>query len=246
MKGNLETASLCGWKTAVYIPEGGKEKIPLLYILGGKNIKEELADLRVLWEKTESEKAFPFLLAGLGASDWNSAYSPWPAPPLTREGEEFAGRASETGRFLIEEYLPYVCERFPASERRENRAVVGYSLGGLGTLYLFLETGEFAGAASCSGSLWYPGWCKYMEKASLPKEPGYVYLSLGRAEKRIRSRLMGCNPECTERTSALLSQRMAMGSQVVFQWNNGGHGYEVTARILRAISWLQPFLAGKI
>lgn len=32
-----------------------------------------------------------------------------------------------------------------ASERRENRAVVGYSLGGLGTLYLFLETGEFAG-----------------------------------------------------------------------------------------------------
>ena len=125
MKGNLETASLCGWKTAVYIPEGGKEKIPLLYILGGKNIKEELADLIVLWEKTESEKAFPFLLAGLGASDWNSAYSPWPAPPLTREGEEFAGRASETGRFLIEEYLPYVCERFPASERRENRAVVG-------------------------------------------------------------------------------------------------------------------------
>ena len=73
MKGNLETASLCGWKTAVYIPEGGKEKIPLLYILGGKNIKEELADLIVLWEKTESEKAFPFLLAGLGASDWNSA-----------------------------------------------------------------------------------------------------------------------------------------------------------------------------
>ena len=45
MKGNLETASLCGWKTAVYIPEGGKEKIPLLYILGGKNIKEELADV---------------------------------------------------------------------------------------------------------------------------------------------------------------------------------------------------------
>ena len=65
MKGNLETASLCGWKTVVYIPEGGKEKIPLLYILGGKNIKEELADLAVLWEKTESEKVFPFLLAGL-------------------------------------------------------------------------------------------------------------------------------------------------------------------------------------
>ena len=128
MKGNLETASLCGWKTAVYIPEGGKEKIPLLYMLGGKNIKEELADLAILWEKTESEKAFPFLLAGLGAAEWNSAYSPWPAPPLTREGEEFAGRASETGRFLMEEYLPYVCGRFPASERRENRAVVGLSI----------------------------------------------------------------------------------------------------------------------
>lgn len=89
MKGNLETASLCGWKTAVYIPEGGKEKIPLLYILGGKNIKEELADLAVLWEKTESEKVFPFLLAGLGASDWNSAYSPW------------AGAAAYTGRRRI-------------------------------------------------------------------------------------------------------------------------------------------------
>ncbi len=67
MKGNLETASLCGWKTAVYIPEGGKEKIPLLYMLGGKNIKEELADLAILWEKTESGKSFSFSSGRFGS-----------------------------------------------------------------------------------------------------------------------------------------------------------------------------------
>ncbi len=195
-------ASLCGWKTAVYIPEGARENTSFVYAWG-KEYKRGTCRFGNSLEKTKLEKAFPFLLAGLGAAEWNSADSPWPAPPLTREGEEFAGRASETGRFLWEEYLPFVCGRFPASERRENRAVAGYSLGGLGALYLFLETGEFAGAASCSGSLWYPGWCKYMEKSYFAERAGVCISFPGRAERRIRSRLMGRNPECTERTSAL-------------------------------------------
>ncbi len=242
MKGNLEAASLCGWSTAVYIPEGARDDLPLVFICGGGCVQEELCSLADLWEKGRPGEDFPFLLAGLGAADWNSAYSPWPAPPLSAEGKGFAGCAAETGRFLLKEYLPYVCGRYPASSRKEKRAVAGYSLGGLGALYLFLETGEFAGAASCSGSLWYPGWCGYAEKAPVPREPGYIYLSLGRAEKRIRSRLMALNPECTEKTRALLSERMAEGSQAVFQWNNGGHGFEAAERMLRTFLWLQPFL----
>ena len=244
MEGTLEISSLLGWETAVYIPEGQREDFPVLFLNGGKGIGEDISSLVHLWERIYSrrEASFPYLLAGLGAADWNSAYSPWPAESLAKGGEAFSGHAPETGKFLLQEYLPYICRMYPASIERDKRIVAGYSLGGLAALYLFLKTGQFAGAASCSGSLWYPGWCAYLENASFPPQPSYVYLSLGRAERKIRSRIMAQNPACTEKTCAILSERMAAGSRAVFQWNNGGHGFEVTERLMRAFLWMREFI----
>ena len=102
------------------------------------------------------------LLVAYQAEDWNRC-SPWPAPPAFGS-EGFAGEGARTLRWLTDECAPQIAARFGAREK----LLCGYSLAGLFSLWAFYETGAFAGAASCSGSLWFPGWQDYMRGKAAP------------------------------------------------------------------------------
>ena len=78
--------------------------------------------------------------------DWNEKLSPWPAPRVFRNGDDFGGKADE----LIEELLE-VLKQYPG-----RKYIAGYSLAGLFALYTATKTDQFEGCASVSGSLWYP------------------------------------------------------------------------------------------
>ena len=128
----------------------------------------------------------PWTLVAYEAENWNRNYSPWALPSVKGEAE-FTGGAKETLVWLTDMCIPYIENNLPCSA--STRMVGGYSLSGLFSLFAFYESRMFDGVASCSGSLWYPGWKEYAAGQSAP-EGSCAYLSLGRKEEKTRNRKM--------------------------------------------------------
>ena len=110
------------------------------------------------------------------SADWDRDYSPWPAPPVFGK-QGFAGQGEQT--------LAKIRAFFTQDGAAERpRAIGGYSLAGLFSLWALSQDAGFAGVASCSGSLWYPGWAEYAAQARYP-QGSCVYLSLGERIRRL-------------------------------------------------------------
>ena len=170
----------------------------------------------------------PFRMAAFTVEDWNRDLSPWPAPAVFGK-QAFAGRAADTLRWLQEVCIPRA-EKEPVSRRM----IGGYSLAGLFSLWAFYETGLFRGAASCSGSLWFPGFAEYAQSKSAPRGSA-LYLSLGDREPRARNQTMA---QVGDRTQALYALALRQGLSASFAWENGGHFQEPEARMARGFAWL--------
>ena len=166
----------------------------------------------------------PLVLAEFGEIDWDRDYSPWAAE--ISGGRKFSGGADRLLQFLPE---------FTAElERRyggfSEVYLCGYSLGGLFALYAaaLSEPGAISGAASCSGSMWFPGWTEFLKNHPLH---GRVYLSVGGKEKNSPDPLMASVEEKTNEVKRI-AERTA---QVSFVHEAGGHFSRIPQRICRGI-----------
>ena len=195
------------------------EGAPLIILLAGED--ELSSEFR---EKLSAEGVPPLWIAVPCEVDWERDFTPWYVEGTN--GRVFYGGADAFG-----EHVASVREALQQELYPEKTYIVGYSLGGLAAMYLHTKL-DFDGCGSCSGSLWYPGWCEYLEEHP-PK--GKVYLSLGGKEKNTRDPLMVKNPETTERTKQI-SKRSA--DAVIFKNEPGSHFKDPDGRLARAIKWL--------
>lgn len=198
------------------------------YILTGAEKKE--LSRKLLTENENSAAHFHFVL--IETDSWNDRLSPWEAPPVFgREG--FGGGGKGTLRWLMEEVIPAV----EGENFGDNRRIIGgYSLAGLFSLWAFYETGLFEGAVSCSSSLWYPGWDRYMQGRSSPVG-GKVYLSLGDSEERTKNQQMQKVGERTRRQLEMLKEDENI-SEAKLEWNPGGHFKDAEERLTKGIRWM--------
>lgn len=173
--------------------------------------------------------ATDYLLAFFRTADWNGELTPWPYQMDQRNA--FAGEAAATLRWVEEALLPYVKERYPSAVP----VLAGYSLAGLFSLYGWAAAnGVFAGAASCSGSLWYPDFVPWLRRQPLPAS-GRVYLSVGDAEKRSRHPLMS---QVEDVTRALSDELAGRHITTRFELNPGNHFTDPDGRLAKGIRWL--------
>ncbi|MDE7184759.1 MAG: alpha/beta hydrolase [Lachnospiraceae bacterium] len=176
-----------------------------------------------------------FLLAAYETESWNDDFSPWAAEAVFGT-EAFGGKGEDTFKWLAAYCMPYIeakmCEiaRFP----------VGYSLAGLFSLWVYCKSELFAGAVSCSGSLWYEGWLEYVRKQSIAarnNEREYIYISLGDREHKTKNKRMSAVGDCTKETYALLCGHQAY-QKGILAWNHGGHFAEPDLRVAKGIDWI--------
>ena len=184
----------------------------------------------LLDDKETAEKLLPLLppcsLLAFPAQDWDRELTPWKAPGLRGKDPDFGGEAEA---FLVGLLAAVAQAEAALQSKPETKLLVGYSLGGLFALWAGTRTDAFPLLASVSGSLWYDGWCQYLE--GHPCRAGKVYLSLGEKEPKARNPRMARVGECTERTEALLR---SSGLETTLEWNPGGHFNEPEARMARA------------
>lgn len=201
----------------------------------GETSGSRIERLAALLDAELSLRGHAYLLAAYEVENWNRDFSPWAAPAVFGN-EDFAGWADRTRRWLLEEAISCLETRLCAGGRADKRFLGGYSLSGLFSLWTFYESGVFDGVASCSGSLWYPGWVEYVRhKAALKNS--LVYLSLGDKEELTRNRAMACVGENT-RFQYELVRRDEHVIKSILEWNRGGHFREPDVRMAKGFAWL--------
>jgi predicted alpha/beta superfamily hydrolase len=174
-------------------------------------------------------------------ANWRSALTPWPAEALYRGEGAYAGKALETLEWLLGEVMPSCEQRAGLAPRA--RAIAGYSLAGLFSLYAWLREQSLAAVACLSGSLWYEGWLEYMtkqmESTDFPATGRYAYLSLGSKERR------GSRPQLKavqDRTEACVELLRAQGLTCDYVLNPGGHLTRINERTHKGLLALDSFL----
>ena len=177
--------------------------------------------------------ASPFPMAAIPVADWDDALSPWRAPQPFKGGKDFGGGADAFLRALEGDLLPAIRAAFSAPGAPCYLA--GYSLAGLFSVYALYRSAAFAGAASVSGSLWFPDFAAFAAAHTMIGRPRRVYFSLGDRESRTKNPLLRRTEDVTRALSETLR---AQGTESVFELNPGGHFQEPEARTARGLAWL--------
>lgn len=220
----------------LYLPyeyNTNKVHYPVIYVNGEDNISDIMCGI----EPHLGMDCDPFILLSIQSENWNNDYTPWSAPALTKKEDNFGGCASSYLCILINFIKPYIDEHYRTKPEPKSTTIIGYSLGGLATLYALYTTKTFGRFGSLSGSLWYDGWIEFMECNMPANIESKVYLSLGKSEERSRNQRMAKVGNCTRKTVEILSKQLKP-ENVTLEWNNGGHFTEIPYRFQRALTWL--------
>lgn len=194
-------------------------------------------------------------LVNVGVDLWEENFSPWCAPRVFAKGPNFGDGAQKTLDTLINQAIPWAESEL--SEPPAYRALVGYSLAGLFSLWAGVSPQVARGMSpqvSCgcqsdapattfqrvgavSGSFWFPGLLDYVDRQLSGGVVGltHAYLSLGDREARTP------NPQIMhvrENAELLASKLQNAGIISTFELNRGNHFQNVEGRMQKALDWL--------
>ena len=175
----------------------------------------------------------PYSLLAITVTEWNVDLSPWKSPAVFKGEPDFGCGADKYIDELVKDIVP--------SAYAENGIkpgalyIAGYSMAGLFALYSLYKTDAFAGCASCSGSLWFPGFSEFASSHEFATATSKIYLSLGDREAKTRNPVMA---KVEDNTKALAKLYSAKGYNVLFEMNQGGHFNDPALRTAKGIAYL--------
>ena len=177
-----------------------------------------------------AQSAHRFLFAAIPVESWNDALSPWKSPAVWGK-QGFGGKAGETLRFLTDQVIPSLKQRF---DLQENVKIIlgGYSLAGLIALWASTQTDLFYGIAAASPSVWFPGWMEFEQRHLMQAQR--VYLSLGNKEEHTKNAVMAAVGDNIRTLHSRLAER---GADCTLEWNSGGHFKDADLRTAKAFRW---------
>lgn len=183
-------------KIRVYLPpsysEKNSKKYPVLYIHDGQNVFDDSQSFSgISWklhQKAEyliKNKIIDELIIAAVDNMGEERLSEYAHQDGFYKGEKVKAKALKYQRFLIEELMPYLEEKYRIKKGAANTALMGSSMGGLVTLNIALKRPDiFAKAAVMSPSLWW-GTNTALEKLksfNFKNLNSKIWLDVGEAE----------------------------------------------------------------
>ncbi len=167
-------------------------------------------------------------IIALEVEDWNAEFSPW---KTECEGGDFAGNGIHTINYIRD----YMIKKIKQKYGNEVKIYfMGYSLAGLFAIWSLFLIDELDGAASCSGSVWFPDFLNYVTENIDKIHSKKIYLSLGGKENNTENKLLSTVLDNTRKLKTYLEER----NNVFFEINRGGHFADSGKRLAKAIRWI--------
>ena len=217
-----EDFTLCDYKLSLFRAE--KADYPLIIF----NQFSDEGEAAFLDLQKENSKDFHFL--AIGNLNWERDLSPWPAPALGKEGDDFTGGGEKYLDCILSEILPLAKEKINGVP--EFIGIAGYSLAGLFALYALYKTDVFTRVASMSGSLWFPEIKEFCKENTMKILPEKLYLSIGDKESKTSHPILKTMQDNTE---DLLKYFKSMGIETAYEVNPGNHFQDVYLRCAKGI-----------
>ena len=142
MKGSIQNLTIQGYECLLYLPpeyETSYVEYPVVYING----EGEIAKIMEAIEPHFGVKCESFLSVSILSTNWKDDYSPWPATALGKKQEAFGGDASTYLDFLTNIVKPFIDVHYRTKQDKESTILMGYSLGGLVSLYALYTSKTF-------------------------------------------------------------------------------------------------------
>lgn len=185
-------------------------------------------------ERTAAWADVSIVVVNVPLEDWEKMLTPWKAPAVPKGSLPFEGKAPEFLTTLQKEILPE-CEEALDLPNVEKRDLIGVSLGGLFTLWQWMQCDIFDSIGCLSGSFWYEGFLKWFDAHAVPLKSGRAYFLLGTQEPLAKVKAfqsVGTN------TEAIVTRLKSCGIDTEFQWVPGDHFANPVVRAEHAFAWL--------
>ena len=186
-----------------------------------------------LWQALDESGCGGSLLAAIPVTDWEGTLSPWPAKKVFKGGSDFGNGADSYLEELTGVMIPEIRKQSGIAEGP--CFIAGYSFAGLFALYSLYKSDVFSGAASVSGSLWFPGFTEFAMSHELRRKPDRLYLSLGDRESSTRNEIM---KTVGEKTELLYQYYQSLDIPCIYESNPGNHFQDPEKRLAKGIRWL--------
>ncbi len=171
----------------IYLPpsyDRGERHYPVIYMQDGQNLFDPEESFAGSWRvdiamDQAAGRGFEGIAVGIpNAGEGRLAeYSPFDDP------EGGPGRGREYVAYMADIIKPLVDARYRTIPGRGTTCVAGSSMGGLISLFAFVERPDVFGAtAAMSPSLWYAGRAIFGAVEAAPFQAGRIYLDVGRRE----------------------------------------------------------------
>lgn len=172
---------------------------------------------------------------------WNESLTPWPAPGVRPDDEPFGGKAELTHKDLIQRVIP--ATEHASKLKPTHRAICGYSLGGLFSLWAFVQDSYFTACGCLSGSMWYEGLMPYLFDHTPEGSGRFAFFSIGKKECKAGPQVMRSVQKNMESCVALLREKGYRTEMVV---GPGNHMQHYEERLSAGISAMDAFLSQTI
>jgi predicted alpha/beta superfamily hydrolase len=175
------TRTIFVWLPSSY--EASDRHYPVIYMHDGQNLFDEAISFVGSWHvdqamhELESQGIEAIIVGIANNDDRMSEYNPFPF--------SFAGpgKGEQYLDFISFTLKPMIDREFRTMPQREFTGLAGSSLGGLISLYGYMQRGEYFGlCAALSPSLWFGYSAMTDLTLTAPQRPGRLYLDIGTAE----------------------------------------------------------------
>lgn len=240
MKGCIKQKEVDGRQLFVYTPPSYEEKnktFPVLYSHDGQEVSKIAEKLLPKLESAfEQEKLQEFIWIGIYPEKRQDEYTPWPAPALVPQFEDFKGLGKGYIQFVSEQLKKYIDENYRTKPEAENTWMMGYSLGGLISVYAAYETAVFGKIASICGSFWYEGMTEWVKEHEILNKDIKLFMYYGKKEGKGKATRQCDAVKCAEEVIKSLEEKTCRS--LIVNSDEGGHHQYIVERYEKTIFWL--------
>ncbi len=246
MSGELIDLKEFGREIFVYLPESYNKNeehnrnYPVVYVHDGDTFRKLLFGIMKEIEKEQDKEKKLYkehIIVGISPKDRLREYTPWQAPSLVEKFEPFGGKGENYLDFIVDELKPFIDSNFNTSTEVEDTSMIGYSLGGLISLFSIYKYSCFGKIVSICGSQWFKGWIDFIEENIILNENVEIFIIAGLKEGNKKYTAQKDIAKYVEKSYKVFNSQIGI-SNVTLEWDNYGHNENVSNRYKQALLYL--------